>query len=132
MMSLREHTSNNPTRIALAVVAVAVLLCAYTTRQALRVVDVAAAPATVSVVAGALDTPTPQPSVSVGVAIDADLFAPERKPPAARYRMPGEAAPKTVEEPPKPVVLGVALAADGSSFAPMQFVLASTLPARSA
>ena len=121
MSAVRDWTSNSGMRAALAAVAVAVLLCAWTVRQAIHVDEVAAAPATVSVVAGALDTPPVVANVDVGIAIAADLFSPDRKAPAARYRMPGEEAPKPIVEAPKPIVLGTALAADGSSFATCQF-----------
>lgn len=130
MSSLRDWTGNAGMRAALAGVTLALLLCAWTVRKAIHVEEVAAAPATVSIVAGALDTPPPGAAVNVGVAIDADLFSPTRKAPVARYRMPGEPAVKVVEEPPKPIVLGVALAADGSSFATCQFQSAKLLMVR--
>jgi len=123
-------TGNPGMRAALTGVALALLLCGWTVRRALHVDEVAAAPATVSIVAGALDTPPQGAAVNVGVAIDADLFAPTRKAPGARYRMPGEPAVKVVEEPPKPVVLGVALASDGTSFATCQFQSARLLMVR--
>jgi hypothetical protein len=121
MSTLRDWTASTPMRAALAGCGAALLLCGWSARNALHFNPVVAAPATISVVAGALDSPAPAPSVNVGMAIDADLFAPDRKAPAARYRMPGEAAPKSVEEPPQPIVLGTAIAADGTSFATCQF-----------
>jgi hypothetical protein len=91
--ALRQWTGTAGMRVALAGVMLALLLCAWTVRQAVHVAEVAAAPATVSIVAGALDTPPPAAAVNVAVAIDADLFSPVLKAPAARFRFPGEPAP---------------------------------------
>ena len=128
MIPVREWTRGM--RLAVGALALAVILCVAIAVRAMRSDNVVAAPATVSIVAGALDAPAAVPSVNVDMANAADLFAPERKPPAARYRMPGEAAPKIVEEPPKPIVLGVALASDGTSFATCQFQSARLLMVR--
>ncbi len=130
MSATRDWTASGGMRAALGVCAVALLLCGWSLRNALHFTPVVAAPATISVTAGALDAPPATSAVNVGVAIDADLFAPDRKAPAARYRMPGESAPKTVEEPPQPVVLGTAVAADGTSFATCQFQSARLLMVR--
>ncbi len=90
-----------------------------------------AAPATVSIVPGALDTPAAPGGVDVAAAIAVDLFSPDRTAPAARYRMPGEAAPAAAaQEAPKPTVLGTAIAADGTSFATCQFESARLLMVR--
>ena len=130
MIPMREWSRNTGMRIALVALLAAIAFLAISIVRAVRVDTVAPAPATVSIVAGALDASASVPVVNVEMANGADLFAPERKPPAARYRMPGEAAPKSVEEPPKPVVLGTALAADGSSFATCQYQSARLLMVR--
>jgi len=130
MIPMREWTRTTGMRMALLALAVAGVLCIVTLVRATRIEPVTPAPATVSIVAGALDAPAAVPAVNVDVAFGADLFAPERKPPASRYRMPGEAAPKSVEEPPKPIVLGTALAADGTSFATCQYQSARLLMVR--
>jgi len=58
----------------------------------------------------------------VQAAVENDLFASDRSAPSARYRMPGEKTPevKQAAEPPKPIVLGTAVANDGKSFATLQ------------
>ena len=128
MIPVREWTGGM--RAAVGALALAIVLCVVTAVRTMRIENVAPAPATVSIVAGALDAPERVSAVNVDVAIGSDLFAPERKPPAARYRMPGEAAPKAAEEAPKPIVLGTALAADGSSFATCQYQSARLLMVR--
>jgi hypothetical protein len=121
MMSARELSAGSGMRAALAGLGLALLLAAWTTARALHVNDVAAAPATVSVVPGALDGAPLPASVDVAGAIDVDLFSPDRTAPAVHYRMPGEAAPAAAApEPAKPTVLGTAIAADGTSFATCQ------------
>jgi hypothetical protein len=122
MTSWRELTGGVWMRTALAGLTLAMALCIWATVHALRVSEVRAAPATVSIVPGALNASSRLSVVDVATVIDVDLFSPERTAPAARYRMPGEAAPATTApEPPKPIVLGTALAADGTSFATCQF-----------
>ena len=123
MIRIREWTSGNGMRAAIAALTLALIFCVWSAAIALRTREVEAASSTVSIVAGALDAPAPLPDVNVGLAIDADLFSPERKAPAARYHMPGEARATTeaVAEPPKPIVLGTAISSDGSSFATCQF-----------
>jgi hypothetical protein len=131
MTPLREWTASRGMRAAIAGLAVAVALCVWSTAHALRVNAVAAAPATVSIVPGALDAPNAPGAVDVAAAISVDLFSPDRTAPAAHYRMPGEAAPPSAApEPPKPTVLGTATAADGTSFATCQFQSARLLMVR--
>ena len=118
-MDCRYRGSNGSCRLAVGLV-----LCLWMARQALRLDVVPAAPATVSVVAGALDAPALPAAVDVAAAVSADLFSPDRTAPEVPYRMPGEAvaaAHAPASEPPKPVVLGTATAQDGSSFATCQF-----------
>jgi hypothetical protein len=122
MNRIGEWTSGRGMRFAIGALSLALIACVWSAATALRTRDVDAAAATVNIVAGALDAPAPPADVNVGLAVDADLFSPDRKAPAARYRMPGEAAPAAPEaEPPKPIVLGTALASDGTSFATCQF-----------
>ncbi len=121
-MSLREVTSHATIRIALAGLVVALSLCIWTGARAFQIADIAATPASINVVPGALDLPAAPAPVDVAAAVDADPFAPDRTAPAQRYRMPGEAvAAAPAAEPPKPSVLGTATAGDGSSFATVQF-----------
>lgn len=117
MMSLRELTAGTGMRVALAAAAVGVALCGWALTRAIHVDPVGTAPATVTVVPGALDIPEPVGTVDVHAAVAADLFAEDRSAPKARYRMPGEGETIAKAEPARPIVLGTALAADGSSFA---------------
>ena len=122
MTRWREWTAGSGMRLALGALVLALMFFAWTTAGALRIDEVAAAPSTVAIVPGALDAPATTGSVDVATAVGIDLFSPERTPPAARYRMPGEPEPAAAApEPPKPVVLGTAIAGDGSSFATCQF-----------
>ena len=55
-------------------------------------------------------------------AVSLDLFNPDRMAPVARYRLPSDPAAVASDTPPpaRPVVLGTAIASDGSSFATCQ------------
>lgn len=121
MIAWREWTSGKWMRVAIVALIAALGLSVWSTAQAMRATVVEAAPATVSVVPGALDAAPAPATIDVAAAIDADLFSPDRTAPAERYRMPGEAAPAAAAaEPARPIVLGTAIAADGSSFATCQ------------
>lgn len=120
MMTIQELTASTATRAALGAVVLCVALCGWTLTRAIRLEAVGTAPATVSVVPGALDIPPSSSGIDVLAAVSADLFSVERIAPEQRYRMPGEAAAGTDGEPARPVVLGTAIAADGSSFATCQ------------
>jgi hypothetical protein len=64
----------------------------------------------------------PPGPADVQAAIESDLFSSDRSAPSAPYRLPGEKSHevKQAAEPPKPVVLGTAVANDGKSFATLQ------------
>jgi hypothetical protein len=64
----------------------------------------------------------PPGPADVQAAIESDLFSADRSAPSAPYRLPGEKSPevKQAAEPPRPVVLGTAVANDGKSFATLQ------------
>jgi hypothetical protein len=113
-------TSNSGMRLALGAVLVGLGLTGWALARAIHVDAVGTAPATVSVVPGALDLSDSAARVDVAAAVAADLFSPERTAPKERYHMPGEAVAEGKAEPARPVVLGTALAADGSSFATVQ------------
>lgn len=131
MIPWREWIAGTGMRVALGVLGVAGALCVATAVAATRTTVVQASPATISIRPGALDVPPPPPPVDAATAVGVDLFSPERTPPAVRYRMPGEAAPPgAAAEPPKPIVLGTALASDGSSFATCQYQTARLLMVR--
>jgi hypothetical protein len=120
MMTVQELTASTATRVALGAAVVGVVLCGWTLTRAIRLDAVGTAPATVSVVPGALDLPPAAPAINVAAAVAADLFSIDRIAPEQRYRMPGEETAGTDAEPARPVVLGTAIAADGSSFATCQ------------
>lgn len=62
------------------------------------------------------------PPSDIESAVDNDLFSPDRSAPSVPYRMPGENAPDDAPtvQPPKPIVLGTAVATDGRHFATVQ------------
>lgn len=120
MMTLRELTAGTPMRVALVATAVGVGLCGWTLARAIKIDAVGTAPATVSVVPGALDIPETTARVDVRAAVAADLFAEGRTAPKERYHLPGEAVEAKAEVS-KPIVLGTAVAPDGSNFATCQF-----------
>jgi len=72
--------------------------------------------------AGPIKRAVPPGPADVQAAVESDLFASDRSAPSAPYRMPGEKTPevKQAAEPPKPIVLGTAVANDGKSFATLQ------------
>ena len=119
MITIRDLMATMSTRIAFGAAILGVALCGWTLTRAIRLEPVSTAPATVSVVPGALDMPRPASGIDVPTAAAADLFSVDRTAPMERYRMPGEEA-TTGEAPARPTVLGTAIAADGSSFATCQ------------
>jgi hypothetical protein len=121
MMTFEELTESTGMRVALGAAVIGVALCGWMLTRAIKIDEVGTAPATVSVVPGALDIPESRTEVDVRAAVAADLFAVDRTAPKERYHMPGEALAEGKVEPSKPIVLGTAIAADGSSFATVQF-----------
>jgi hypothetical protein len=132
-MTRRAWLEDTGMRIALAALVLAAAGFAWALTTALRPDSVAAASSVVSVVPGALDAPVPGPRVSVEAAVAADLFSPTRTAPSVAYRPPGDAVPASApapQAPPTPVVLGTAIAVDGSSFATCQFASSRLLMVR--
>lgn len=70
----------------------------------------------------AIARPPIRPPANVQSAVESDLFNADRTAPETPYRMPGEAAEdnKPRVDPPKPLVLGTAVASDGRNFATLQ------------
>jgi hypothetical protein len=103
-------------------VLVALIVTAWTARRMWQVTDVPAAPPGAMLSTEALAAPARPESVDVDAAVSLDLFNPDRAAPAARYRLPGDPAAVVSDAPPpaRPVVLGTAIASDGSSFATCQ------------
>jgi hypothetical protein len=129
----REWTAGASMRAALGALLLGAGAIVWTLVVALRPDEVRPAPAAVTITPGALDTPAAPPLVDVVAAVATDLFATNRAAPAVRYHAPGEVlvtGPAAPQEPPKPVVLGTALAADGSSFATCQFASSRLLMVR--
>jgi len=75
-----------------------------------------------STATGSIKRAVPPGPSDVQAAVENDLFSSDRSAPGAPYRMPGEKPPevKQAAEPPKPMVLGTAVANDGKSFATVQ------------
>lgn len=122
MHGMREWSRTTPMRIALGVLAIAVLVTLWTLVRAFRTDPLPAAPpAMVASLEGTKRTAY-RPVPDIETAVDNDLFASDRSAPSNPYRMPGENGPddKPVVEPVKPIVLGTAVASDGRSFATMQ------------
>lgn len=88
--------------------------------SAIRVGTVEAAPPTVSVAESALQFSAVGQAADIAAAVSRDLFTDDRQAPPRRYRLPGEANAVERQAAPKPLVLGTAISADGSSFAMCQ------------
>ena len=121
-MNWRSAIKMPGVRVALVVLAVAIVAVGWTLTRALRT-PASGATAVLSVAALEPITrgPVPPPA-DIQSAVESDLFSRDRSAPAQPYRMPGESAPdnKPVVEPMKPLVLGTAVANDGRSFATLQ------------
>ncbi|MBK7596056.1 MAG: hypothetical protein IPJ11_12615 [Gemmatimonadetes bacterium] len=100
----------------------ALVVMAWTAWRMWQVTDVPAAPPGPMLSTDALITPARPESVDVDAAVSLDLFNPDRAAPIARYRLPSDPAAVASDMPPpaRPVVLGTAIASDGSSFATCQ------------
>jgi hypothetical protein len=121
-MSMREWSRTPPMRAALAALAIAAALFLWTLVRALRADALpAAAPQAVVSLQGMTRGAYRRPA-DIQVAVENDLFNPDRTAPTTPYRMPGESAPdsKPRPEPPKPSVLGTAVASDGRNFATLK------------
>jgi hypothetical protein len=100
--------------------AVSALVALVSLVRAVRLEAVPDAPPLVFETADALAPIGALASVDIRAAVENDVFATERSAPSQRYRIPGEGAAEVHVapiEPPKPVVLGIALADATHSFA---------------
>lgn len=123
-MSWRDWIGGPGSHAALGALAVAVVVLAWAVVGSFAPADVPDEPESPSVVQSPLDGPPPVPRVDVTAAVARDPFSPARTAPPVRYRPPDEVLAGTrgaPQEPTRPVVLGTAIAADGSSFATCQF-----------
>jgi hypothetical protein len=119
-MTFRELTSTTAARIALGAVALTGILAVWTLVSAIRLDAVPDGPALEFPTAEALSARPPAAFVDIRAAVEKDIFAPDRTAPEQRYRIPGETDPSVhvvAIEPPKPVVLGIALSDAAHSFA---------------
>ncbi len=108
-------------RVAIVLLLIALATVAWTLVHALRA---EALPETPPSSSGAepIKRAIPPGPADVQAAVESDLFSSDRSAPSAPYRLPGEKSPevKQAAEPPRPVVLGTAVANDGKSFATLQ------------
>lgn len=122
MSGLTEVRSAPAVRLAALGVLLALALATWTASRIWRVDEVPAAAPGGALSTEALSAPARPESVDVQTAASLDLFNPDREAPAARYRLPSDPAAVASDVPPpaRPVVLGTAIATDGSSFATCQ------------
>jgi hypothetical protein len=116
----RELFRTPATRVAGVVLGASTLALAWSVATALRVDPLPTAPPPTVVRLGSARALGP--ATDVQAAVENDPFSPDRSAPSAPYRMPGESGPSAqpAVEPPKPAVLGTAVANDGRSFATVQ------------
>jgi hypothetical protein len=104
-------------QIALGALLVGLILTGWTASRAMRIDPTGSSAAPTFATADALaKTPMTVP-VDIGAVVGMNLFSPERKAPARRYRLAGYAEPAAAAPPPKPLVLGTAIAPNNRSFA---------------
>ena len=108
-------------RGAIVLLLVAIATVAWTLVHAVRAEPLPETPPSSSGT-GPIKRAVPPGPADVQAAVESDLFSSDRSAPSAPYRMPGEKTPevKQAAEPPKPIVLGTAVANDGKSFATLQ------------
>ena len=108
-------------RSAIVLLLVAIATVAWTLVHAVRAEPLPETPPSSSGT-GPIKRAVPPGPADVQAAVESDLFSSDRSAPSAPYRMPGEKTPevKQAAEPPKPIVLGTAVANDGKSFATLQ------------
>jgi hypothetical protein len=109
-------------RTAIATLAVTFVLFVASLVRAIRIapVEAAASPAVEALARNT--TPPPVPDIDLDAIGGNGIFQPDRTALPYRYRMPGESAPNdaAAPDPVLPVVLGTAIATDGSDFATCQ------------
>jgi len=104
-------------QIALGALVIALVLSAWTASRAIHIDQTVAAPPPSFATADALaKTPIVVP-VDIGAVVGSNVFSPERTAPRRRYRLTGYAEPVASAPPPKPLVLGTAVAPNNRSFA---------------
>ena len=121
-MSLRDVSGTPAMRAAMGVFVVAAGVTVWSLVGALRGEPM---PDPMPVTIASLETSghsAARAPTDIAAAVDNDVFSADRSAPSAPYRMPGENAPDATPkvQPPKPVVLGTAVATDGRHFATVQ------------
>jgi hypothetical protein len=118
--SLRAWMKTPAMRGAIVLLLIAMATVAWTLVHAVRADPLPQSPPSNGV--EPIKRSVPPGPADVQAAVESDLFASDRSAPSAPYRLPGEKSPevKQAAEPPKPVVLGTAVANDGKSFATLQ------------
>ncbi len=108
-----------PMRAALAALVVALMVAVFTFVRALQLSDVPSGSLPVLPNPAALVAPPPPATVNVQAVVQRDVFAPDRTPPTNAYLLPSEIDRDVgpAVSPPTIVVLGIALADSGHSFA---------------
>lgn len=111
-----------PMRAAIASVVVAFVLTLASLTRAIQISDVPSGALPVLPNPAALISPPPPPTVDIPKVISRDVFDVARSAPTNRYLLPSEISePETPAAPlPRLVVLGIALAPGGRSFATCQ------------
>ena len=107
-------------RAAASLLGAAVIVLIAAIVSAIRVGSVEAAPPATSVADSALHFTASGLPVDIAAAVSRDLFTDDRQAPPRRYRLPGEADAVVHQPAPRPLVLGTAVSADGTSFAMCQ------------
>lgn len=118
--NLRVWMKTGAMRGAIVLLLVAIATVAWTLVHAVRAEPLPETPPSNG--AEPIKRAVPPGPADVQAAVESDLFASDRSAPSAPYRLPGEKSPevKQAAEPPKPIVLGTAVANDGKSFATLQ------------
>jgi hypothetical protein len=128
-MTTRELLKAPSMRLVLGVLGLSIAVLAWTIVRAFRGDPLPVAPATTVASLETITSRTVRRPADVQAAVENDLFASDRSPPASPYRMPGESDDRgsRIVEPMKPLVLGTAVATDGRSFATLQLGDASPI-----
>lgn len=126
----REMLRDRGLRAAMAVLGTAVIVLMVAIVGAVRVGSVEAAAQHAVVPDSALQFAPAGQATDIPGAVARDLFTDDRQAPAGRYRLPGESDVAVRAAAPRPVVLGTAITADGTSFAMCQTADATVVKAR--
>lgn len=111
-----------PMRYALLFLLLATTIALYSVVRAVQLTAVPTGALPILPNPAALVAPARMPPLDVGNVIDRDVFAPDRTAPANQYLLPSEMEPEAgpAFTPPRLLVLGIAMADGGRSFATAQ------------